>query len=128
MIDKIRTERQYKQIMELIENYLQKATEKGGFHNLNKKDADELQRLTLMAADYEDNVMKIMPLPVTLPAMIDRKRQELKITQKKLAQVLGIGTPKLSQILNGKRDPDVSFLKAVYKKLKIDANFILEHA
>ncbi len=60
---KIRTEIQYKQVMKLIETYLQKATEQGGFHTLKNKDADELHTLGLLAEDYEDNVLKVMPLP-----------------------------------------------------------------
>jgi antitoxin component HigA of HigAB toxin-antitoxin module len=127
MIDKIRTKKQYDQVMKLIEGYLQKATDGGGFSSLKKADADELHRLTLLAAAYEDSVMKIMPLPVTLPAMIGHKMEELNITQAKLAEMLNVDQPKLSQILNGRRQPDVPFLKAVYKTLHIDADFILEH-
>ncbi len=52
--------------------------------------------------------------------------QELDVTQKSLAEMLGIGRSKPSQILNGKREPDVLFLKAIHKKLGIDGNFILE--
>jgi len=42
--------------------------------------------------------------------------------------VLGLGKPKLSQILSGKREPDVSFLKTVYKKLDSDPGFLLDNA
>ena len=40
--------------------------------------------------------------------------------------MLGVGAPKLSQILNNKREPDVPFLKAIHEKLGVDGNFILE--
>lgn len=126
MITKIRTEKQYKQVMELIEGFLQKATEQGGFHTLKKKDADELAHLSLLAEDYEDNVLKIMPLPVTFNALVQQKVTEMDITQKQLAEMFNMGTAKISQILNGKREPDVAFLKAVHEKLGIDGNFILE--
>ena len=126
-MDKIRTQKQYEQVMALIETYLQKATEAGGFSNLSKEDADTLQHLSAIAERYEDNVMHIMPLPVTLAEMVEHKRKELKINQAELAAILGIGTPKLSQILNGKREPDIAFIKAIYKKLHIDPKFILEH-
>ncbi|MEX2568331.1 MAG: helix-turn-helix transcriptional regulator [Cyclobacteriaceae bacterium] len=53
---------------------------------------------------------------------------ELGINQARLAQELGIGAPKLSQILTGKREPDVNFLKAAHQKLHIDAAFLLTHA
>jgi transcriptional regulator with XRE-family HTH domain len=42
--------------------------------------------------------------------------------------MMGLGKSKLSEVLNGKRKPDVPFLKALYKKLNIDPVFLLEHA
>jgi HTH-type transcriptional regulator / antitoxin HigA len=126
MIDKIRNEVQYKQIMALIEAHIKKATKGGGFHSLTKKETLELTCLTTMAERYEDINLKIMPMPVTINAVIQQKKTELEITQKILAEMLGIGTAKLSQILSGKREPDVPFLKAVHEKLGIDGNFILE--
>jgi antitoxin component HigA of HigAB toxin-antitoxin module len=126
MIDKIRTEKQYKQVMTMIENYLSKATDGGGFNSLNKKETAELKALSLLAEQYEDEVMKIMPLPVTLENVVLLKMQEMNITQAKLAQMLNIGTAKLSQILNSKRKPDVPFLKAIHEQLGVDGNFILE--
>ncbi|MEO7311052.1 MAG: helix-turn-helix domain-containing protein [Chitinophagaceae bacterium] len=126
MIDKIRTDKQYQQVMGLIETFIAKATDGGGFHTLKKKDTDELHRLSLLAEYYEDNILKIMPLKITIPHIVQNKMMDMDITQKHLATMLGIGTPKLSQILNGKRPPDVPFLKAVHEKLGIDGNAILE--
>jgi antitoxin component HigA of HigAB toxin-antitoxin module len=126
MIDKIRTDIQYKQVMALIETFLQRATEQGGFNALKKKDSEELQRLSILAQAYEDEARQIMPLPVTISAIVRQKVEELNITQKQLAAMLNIASSKLSQILNGKREPDVSFLKAVHEKLGIDGNLILE--
>lgn len=109
MITKIRTEKQYNQVMELIETFLKKATEQGGFHTLKKKDADELARISLLAEDYENNVLKVMPLPLTINALVQQKVTEMDITQKQLAEMFNMGTAKISQILNGKREPDVPF-------------------
>ncbi|MEO6284751.1 MAG: helix-turn-helix transcriptional regulator [Dyadobacter sp.] len=50
----------------------------------------------------------------------------MNITQGKLAEMFGMGAAKVSQILNGKREPDVHFLKAIHQKLGIDGNFILD--
>lgn len=126
MISKIRNEKQYQQVMELIEGYLQRATDGGGFQALSQREADELEKLSLLAERYEDEDMQLMPMPVTLSAVVEAKKEELGITQKGLAAILGIGAPKLSQILSGKRDPDVSFLKSLHQKLGIDGNFILD--
>ena len=126
MISKIRNEAQYNQVMALIESFIQKATKGGGFHTLSKKEADELNSLSLLAEHYEDNVLKLMPLPLTINAIVQHKINELNINQAKLAEMLGLGTSKLSQILNGKREPDVSFLKALHSKLGISGDFLLE--
>ena len=128
MMTKIKTEIQYKAVMKTIEGLLEKATRIGGFHKLEKTQADMLAELSKIAEAYEDNVLELMPIrPKTLKEAVEFRRMERKWTQADLARTLGIGAPKLSQILSGKRDPDVAFLKAVYKKLKIDPEFILTH-
>ncbi len=122
MIDKIRTQKQYEQVMAMIESYIAKATDGGGFASLSKKETDELHKLSLLAEKYEDDVLQIMPLPITIENVVMQKMQDMDITQIKLAEMLKIGTAKLSQILNGKRKPDVQFLKAVHEKLNVDGN------
>lgn len=126
MIDKIRNETQYNQVMLMIEGFLKKATDGGGFASLSKKDANELAKISLLAEQYEDTIMKIMPLPVTINSVVQNKIKEMNLTQVKLAEMLGLGTSKLSQILNGKREPDVTFLKAIHSKLGISGDFLLE--
>jgi antitoxin component HigA of HigAB toxin-antitoxin module len=125
MIDKIRTDNQYKQAMAMIETYLAKATDGGGFDSLSKKESGELHELSILAEKYEDEVLQIMPLPVTIENIVVVKMHEMGITQAKLAGVLNMDTAKLSQILNGKRKPDVPFLKAVHDKLNVDGNLLL---
>jgi hypothetical protein len=46
----------YQQIMERIENCLQKATSLGGFENLSIAEKEELRRLSLLAEHYEDSL------------------------------------------------------------------------
>jgi len=127
MIDKIRNEAQYNQVMALIEKFIEKATEKGGFSFLSAPEQEELGHLSALAEQYEDNVLKIMPLPVTISSVVQHKIKEMNLTQAKLAALLGLGTSKLSQILSGKREPDVMFLKAVHNKLGISGDFLLEN-
>ncbi|MCZ4223949.1 helix-turn-helix domain-containing protein [Pedobacter rhodius] len=126
MIDKIRNETQYDSVMNLIEGFIAKATAGGGFHSLSELETNELEKLSLLAEKYEDNVLKLMPLPLTINAVVQRKIEELNINQVKLAKMLGLGAPKLSQILSGKREPDVLFLKALHNKLGISGDFLLE--
>lgn len=129
MFNKIRSEKEYKAVMKTIETLLEKVTKLGGFHLLPKEESDMLAKLTKLAESYEDNTMQLMPIkPKTLQEAVELKMAEQKLTQARLAKKLGIGAPKLSQIMTGKREPDVVFLKAVHKKLNIDAEFLLTHA
>ena len=127
MIDKIRNEAQYNQVVALIEKFIAKATEQGGFSFLSAQEQEELGCLSVLAEQYEDNVLQLMPLPVTINSVVQHKIKELNLTQAKLAEMLGLGTSKLSQILNGKREPDVMFLKAIHSKLGISGDFLLEN-
>ena len=78
MIDKIRNKNQYEQVHQLIEGFIKKATKGGGFNSLNKKDTEELHQLTLLAADYEKNSLKILCLLFAAAAFA----QQPKKTQK----------------------------------------------
>ncbi|MDO3642514.1 type II toxin-antitoxin system HigA family antitoxin [Mucilaginibacter sp. L3T2-6] len=128
MIGKIRNEAQYNQVLSLIEKIIANATDKGGFNYLPEDEKEELAQLSIIAEKYEDEVLKIMPLPLTISAVVQHKIKEMNLTQAKLADLLGLGTAKLSQILSGKREPDVTFLKAVHNKLGISGDFLLENA
>jgi hypothetical protein len=46
MTYKINSEEDYRQVMEKIETYLQKATKSGGFHTLASEERDNLQHLS----------------------------------------------------------------------------------
>ena len=98
-----------------------------GEGNLPPTEVQKLKTMSLAAEKYEDKHYPL-PMPKTIPEMVELKRFQLKLTQAALADMLGLGKPKLSQILSGKREPDVSFLKAVYKKLDIDPGFLLDNA
>ena len=66
--------------------------------------------------------------PEIILEAIELKMFENKLTQTKLAAEIGIGQSKVSEILSGKRRPDLPFLRGVHKILKIDAEFLLKHA
>ncbi len=94
--------------------------------NITAAEGDQIEILAKAIEYYEDHVLKLMPMPVTINSVVQQKLAEMDITQKQLATMFNMGTSKLSQILNGKRPPDISFLKAVHEKLGVDGNFILE--
>jgi HTH-type transcriptional regulator/antitoxin HigA len=117
----ISSERDYDAVMQEIHALMKK-----GEQQLTEKEVLHLQSLVSAAQKFEEEHYAL-PMPTTLSGMISMKMFEMKMKQKEMAALLGITESKLSQILNGKREPDVEFLKAIYTKLKIDPKFILEH-
>jgi HTH-type transcriptional regulator / antitoxin HigA len=119
---RIENEKDYNAIMKKIDALMKK-----GEVNLTDKEAEELRILALAAQAYEKSIYTI-PAPKTLEGLIELKMYERKIKQKELARLLGVGEPKLSQIMSKKRKPDVAFLKAAHKLLGIDGNVLLDFA
>lgn len=119
----------YQQLMAKIETLLQKATAGGGFVALKPDEATELAQLSEWAEDYEDNI-PLMPIkvPQSIPEMIEFKMYEKKMKQREMAQLLEVPETRLSEILRGKRRVNLDMAKTLRTKLKIDADFILEHA
>jgi antitoxin component HigA of HigAB toxin-antitoxin module len=126
MLDKIRTKEQYEAIMLMIEKYISKATKLGGFHALCKKDEKELERLTLMASDYEKLNLLPNSFKLSLNFIVMQRLEEMNMNQSMLAVLLNTTGSKISKILSGKQEPDINFLKAIHQHLGIDGNLLLE--
>jgi antitoxin component HigA of HigAB toxin-antitoxin module len=101
-----------------------------GESNLSPAELKKLSAMSVAVEKYEDEILGLKPKkePETILEVIEVKMFENKMTQSKLAAEIGVGQSKISEILSGKRKPDVIFLKGVYKVLKIDADFLLKHA
>ena len=117
----IKTETDYQDAINKIEQFIQK-----GFKNLSEKETEKLELLSKSVASYEREYYAV-PKPETISEMIELKMYEMRLTQKKLSELLKITPDKLSLILNGKRTPDIAFLKAAHLQLGIDADFLLTH-
>ena len=119
---KIENEKEYNATMKKIDALMKK-----GEKSLTDKEANEIRTLALAAQTYEKSIYKI-PAPKTFEGLIELKMYERRLKQKELAKLLGIGEPKLSQIMSRKRKPDLAFLKAAHEHLGIDGNILLEYA
>jgi HTH-type transcriptional regulator/antitoxin HigA len=119
---KIGNEKEYNATMKKIDALMKK-----GEKNLTDKEAKEIKTLALAAQAYEKSIYTI-PAPKTFEGLIELKMYERRLKQKELAKLLGIGEPKLSQIMSRKRKPDLAFLKAAHEHLGIDGNILLEYA
>ena len=101
-----------------------------GENNLSAAELKQLAAMSVAAERYEDEMLQLRPrkAPATIAEAVELKMFEDRLSQTKLAGKLGIAPSKLSEILSGKRKPDVLFLKGLYKVLNIDPGFLLEHA
>jgi len=120
----------YKHIMERIEVITQKATEVGSFKELDRDLLDEYLTLATSAANYEDNVLHILPLrePTRLVVLIEDAMHKRRMKQRDLARELEVSEARISDILRGKSNIGLSLAKKIHKKLGIDGNLILENA
>jgi len=119
---RITTEEENDQMLVKIELLMNK-----GSDNLTNHENEQLVQMADAVAAFEQTFYDI-PRINSLEAMFELKMYELRLNRSKLSELMGIGNSKLSEILNGKRAPDVKFLKAAYSKLGIDAGFLLTHA
>ena len=116
------SKREYNNAMEEILRLMNK-----GEANLTAAEKKQLRTMAEAAESYEE-IHYPFPMPETLEEMVEIKLLEKKLTRARLAEMIGISAPKVSQILNKKRKADVDFMKALHTTLEIDGNFILEHA
>ena len=116
------TEEENERYLKMIEELMNK-----GSDNLTEIENGQLIEMSLAVQAFEKSYYNI-PVINSLEAMFELKMYELKLNRVKLSALLEIGNSKLSEILNGKRPPDVKFLKAAHTKLGIDAAFLLNHA
>lgn len=119
--DKVAFEFAEKRMNEL----LAMVTNKGGFEKLAPSEQIELNTITQLVKSYEESHYTI-PLPQTLQGLISLKMYENNWKQKDLAKKLKTTETKLSEIMNNKRKPSVSFIKAIHVILGIDGNLLLK--
>lgn len=120
MVKKITTRQQYHSAMADIEGYLQK-----GFSNLTTTEEDHLEELSRAVEAWE---LKEFPMPMqpSFPDILIYIMQFKRYTQSELSEDLSISKSLLSEILNGKKQPNLSIVVNLHKKFGIDANVLLE--
>lgn len=83
----------------------------------------ELDMLSALVEEYEKEVCPIQP--PTLSEMIVFRMHEMNLTQKELSKVLDMTAPRLSEILNGRKDPTYRQAQKIAVTLNIDASIVL---
>lgn len=66
MTTKISNPQEYRQVMDQVEVYLQKATDGGGFFSLTPEEGEALQQLSLQVQAYEAD---LGPMPFSEPSL-----------------------------------------------------------
>ena len=83
----------------------------------------ELALISSLVADYED-----VHYPIgkpTLVATIKLRMYEMGLTQTKVAAMLGISAPRLSEIMHGKVEPSLSLARKISQTLNISPSIVL---
>ena len=119
----IKSKRAYPEMMVEIYKLMNK-----GEGKLSKPELAKLSKMSIAVKSYEDEILGLKPFkePETISELVELKLFERKMTQARLAEEIGLAKSKVSEILNGKRKADISFLKGIHKVLKIDAGRLLE--
>jgi HTH-type transcriptional regulator / antitoxin HigA len=116
----IKSEKEYKVILERIEELLSNTE---NIENPEAKGYVELNILSDLVADYEEKHYPIQP--PTLAESIKLSMQERGLSQKALAEILGVSSSRISEYLNGKSEPTLKIAREISRKLDIDASIVL---
>jgi HTH-type transcriptional regulator/antitoxin HigA len=116
----LENERQYEVMIERIEELLPLVS---NATPLDDRNMVELVVISNLVEEYEEKYYPIeMP---TLPEIIRYEMAERGITQKELAELLGVSPSRISEYMTGKAEPTLKVARLLNKKLDIDADFIL---
>ena len=83
----------------------------------------ELDMISDMVEEYED-----VHYPIGKPTLIDiikLRLYEMGINQTKLAEMLGLSTARVSEIMNGESEPSLKIGRELSRKLNIDPAIVL---
>lgn len=116
----LESEKEYDAIVERIEELLENPD---NIENSESKGYIELNLLSDVVADYEEKYY-----PVSKPILIEVMKVrmgEMNLNQKRLSELLGVSTSRVSEYLNGKSEPTLQVAREISRKLKIDASIVL---
>jgi len=117
---KIETEKEYEAILSRIEELLPLVDDNTPAVDRNYI---ELDILSALVEEYEQEHYPI-PSP-SLSDVIRLRMYEMGLTQKSLAELIGISQSRVSEILSGKAEPTLQIAKEIAVKLKIDSDIVL---
>ena len=117
----IKTEKEYEAAMSRIEELLPLTW--GDNVPEDSPENIELSLLSDLVAEYED-----AHYPVAAPSLIEvlkLRMYEMGLSQKHAAELLGISSPRMSEIMHGKTEPSLSLARTMCLKMNISPEMIL---
>lgn len=116
----IKTEKEYAAIMARVDQLFFETNEE------TPSDDPRLIELDMLSALVEEYEKEVCPIqPPTLAEVIISRMHEMHLSQKELSELLEITAPRLSEILNGKKDPTYQQARKIATTLNIDASIVL---
>lgn len=116
----IKTEKEYAAIMARIDQLFFETNED------TPSDDPRLIELDILSALVEEYEKEVCPIqPPTLAEMIVFRMHEMNLSQKELSKILDMTAPRLSEIINGRKDPTYKQAQKIATTLKIDASIVL---
>ena len=116
----IKTEQEYQSLMKRIDELVEVVNDDTP---KSSKEYVELDIISCLVAEYED-----VHYPISKPSLVDTiklRLYEMGITQKKLAEMLGISPARVSEILTGKCEPTLKVAREICRKLDISPDIVL---
>ena len=116
----LKTENQYEVLLERIEELLPL------INNETPASDRNLIELNIIADLVEEYEEKHYPVYVpTLSEVIRLRMAEMGLSQKALADLLGVSPSRISEYMTGKAEPTLKVARLLNQKLDIDADLIL---
>ena len=116
----IKTEKEYQAIVNRIEKLLENPD---NIENPESADYIELNVLSDLVADYEERTYPISK--PNLAEVIKLRMAEMGLNQKRLSELLGVSSSRISEYLNGKSEPPLKIAREISIKMGIDASIVL---
>ena len=116
----IKTEKQYQAACARIDELLKVVNNET---SEDDKNLLELDLISDLVADYEEEHYPIAA--PTLVELLKLRMYEMGLTQTKLAEMLGISTARISEIITGKGEPSLKTGREISRKLDIDPAIVL---
>lgn len=116
----IQTKKEYKALCNRIEELLVVVNNETPS---NDKNFIELDLLSDLVADYEE-----VNEPVKVPTLVEAMKlrmYERGLNQKRLSELLGVSTSRVSEYLTGKSEPPLKTAREISQKLDIDPMIVL---